>query len=311
MRRGSILFGVGVLFASVQAAAVTVDWVTVGNPGNSCDIQPGGCFGSVADVYRISKYETTNAQYTEFLNAVAATDTHALYNTNMAGSFGGITRSGSSGSYSYSAVTGRQSKPVNFVSFYDTLRFANWLHNGQPMGAQGSGTTEDGSYLMSLGASVVRESGATVFLPSEDEWFKAAYYNGASYFDYPAGTDTGTLCTLLDSGNPNTANCNNAVTHPTDVGFYMSSGSPYGTYDQGGNVDDWNEAIFGPHRVTRGGSFESESGELSASARGSLTPSDEFSTLGFRTGSLVPEPQTGLLVMTGLLVLANWRRRRA
>ena len=85
----------------------------------------------MATEYRISTTEVTNAQYAEFLNAKAATDPNALYNTSMGSGFGGITRSGSSGSYSYSAIAGRENMPVNFVSFYDSLRFANWLGNGQ------------------------------------------------------------------------------------------------------------------------------------------------------------------------------------
>ena len=79
---------------------------------------------------------------------MADTDTYALYNTSMAttglGGFGGITRSGSSGSYSYGTVAGREDMPVNHVSFWNALRFANWLHNGQPVGMQDDATTEDG-----------------------------------------------------------------------------------------------------------------------------------------------------------------------
>ncbi len=89
------------------APAVTIDWVTVGDPGNACDTQPQGCFGAVGYEYQISKYEVTHGQYADFLNAVAAADPHDLYNTAMGtvggGSFYGITRSGSSGSYTYSA----------------------------------------------------------------------------------------------------------------------------------------------------------------------------------------------------------------
>jgi formylglycine-generating enzyme required for sulfatase activity len=160
------------------AHAVTMDWVTVGDPGNACDTQSQGCFGSVGYTYLISKYETTNAQYAEFLNAVAATDTNGLYHTRMGVAdpdSGGITRSGSSGSYTYSTIVGREDMPVNWVSFYDNLRFANWLHNGQPTGAQDSTTTEDGAYTFSSATSVgARNAGATIFLPSEDEWYKAA-----------------------------------------------------------------------------------------------------------------------------------------
>ena len=65
--------------APAAAAQVTIDWVTVGDPGNACDTQPQGCMGTVAAEYRIAKYEVSNAEYAAFLNAVAATDTHALY----------------------------------------------------------------------------------------------------------------------------------------------------------------------------------------------------------------------------------------
>ena len=64
------------------ASAVNIDWVTVGDPGNSCDPQDQGCFGAVSYTYRISRYETTNAHYAEFLNAVAG-DTNSLYHPLM------------------------------------------------------------------------------------------------------------------------------------------------------------------------------------------------------------------------------------
>ena len=120
------------LLMGSAASAVTMDWVTIGNPLNVCDPQLQGCFGSVANAYQISKYEVTYAQYAEFLNAVAAADPYGLYNTNLSSVLvGGITRTGSSGSYSYSVIPGHEDRPVNYVSFFDALRFANWLSNGQ------------------------------------------------------------------------------------------------------------------------------------------------------------------------------------
>jgi hypothetical protein len=225
-----------ILAVAGAAQAVNIDWVMVGDPGNACDTQPQGCFGSVGYPYHISKYEVTNDQYAEFLNAVAATDTYGLYDTSMGSGYGGITRSGSSGSYTYSTRAGREDMPVNYVSFYDALRFANWMHNGQPTGAQGSTTTEDGAYEMSLGSSVVRKAGARVVLTSEDEWYKAAYYAGSgTYYDYPAGSDTQTTC-AVPGATANTANCSFLVEDLTDVGSYTGSASPSGTFDQGGNV---------------------------------------------------------------------------
>ena len=287
------------LFAPTASAEVVIDWVTVGDPGNACEIQSQGCFGAVAEPYRISKFEVTNAQYAEFLNAVAVTDTNALYSTNMGSGFGGITRSGSSGSYSYSAIAPREDMPVNHVSFYDSLSFANWLHNGQPTGAQDSTTTEGGAYDMSLGSSVVRNAGATVFLTSDDEWYKSAYYKGggtsAGYWDYPAGSDTQTTCTV-PGATSNTANCDVVAGDLTDGGSYTGSPSPSGSFDQGGNVAEWMEAIIagGSLRAVRGGGFGNSASTLAASIRIGQNPVSEFLDVGFRVASLVPKSIPGL-----------------
>ena len=299
----------GFLLAT-PASAVDIEWVRVGDPGNACDSYVHGCFGSVAYTYKISKYETTNAQYAEFLNAVAETDTYGLYNTAMASGWGGITRTGSSGSYTYSTIAGRADMPVSAVSWYDSLRFANWLHNGQPTGAQDSTTTEDGAYTFSGATSVgTRNAGATIFLTSHDEWVKAAYYDTAFniYFDYPAGWDTQTVC-ALPGATANTANCYHAVGGPTDVGSYTGSASPNGTFDQGGNVWEWSEKIIGLERGIMGGSFVNLPAYQAAPGDSKDPPGDN-AYIGFRV-AMIPEPGTVLLVMTGLLGLAGYRRGR-
>src|SRR5262249_15157193 len=143
-------------------------------------------------------------------------DPLALYNTNMGNpspvqfGYGGITRSGSSGSYTYNAIVGRENMPVNYVTFYDALRFANWMNNGQ-----GTGDTEMGAYRLVGGTpepinfnSITRTAGATIFLSSENEWYKAAYYDPSAsrYFDYPTSSDTPTNCGG-PSATANLANC--------------------------------------------------------------------------------------------------------
>lgn len=314
VRLSRLLLGVGALFLFLlaeSASAVTIDWVTVGGAGNACDTQSQGCFGAVAQSYRISRTEVTNAQYAEFLNAKAVSNNaNALYNTSMGSGFaGGITRSGSPGSYTYSAIAGRENKPVNYVSFYDSLRFSNWLNNGQ-----GSGDTETGAYTITyLGIqnnSITRNSGANIFLPSEDEWYKAAYYDAVttSYFDYPAGSNTQTTC-AVPGATANTANCDWVVGDVTDVASYTGSASPNGTFDQGGNVWEWNEAIIsGSERGLRGESWLSNPISLAASYRDDHFPSVEGSSMGFRVAS-IPEPGTGLLLMMGMLGLATRQRR--
>src|SRR5690606_36112277 len=130
-----------------------------------------------------------------FLNAVAADDPAGLYDTRMADSpLGGITRSGAPGSYTYLVKPGRENNPVVFVSFWDAVRFATWLDNGQPVGPQGPATTEDGAYRLApddvAANEVARNPGLHVFVPSENEWYKAAYFVPGSgpagaYVDYP------------------------------------------------------------------------------------------------------------------------------
>jgi sulfatase modifying factor 1 len=139
------------------------------------------------------------------LNAVAATDTYSLYNTSMGTNLNiaGISRSGSSGSYTYSLI-GSGDHPVTYVSWFDAARFSNWVANGQTTGAQGNATTENGAYTLNGATSGTgftknainpnNGSGTTFWLPSEDEWYKAAYYSpGAStdsYWLYPMQSDT-------------------------------------------------------------------------------------------------------------------------
>jgi sulfatase modifying factor 1 len=310
------------LFFCVSAASalVTLDWVTVGDTGNAADTTG---FGAVDEIYQISKFEITCADYTEFLNAVAKADPNELYNRLMAGSqnpsigdHGGITQSGDSPDYVYTVRTGKGDNPVIYVSFWDALRFANWLHNGQPTGAQDDNTTEDGAYTLTTQGmadnTIAVNPGATFFLPSEDEWYKAAYYAGSdSYFDYPAGSDTQTTC-AAPGDTANTANCGSVVDTLSDVGAYTAAASPSGTFDQGGNVYEWTEDIGDDieDRVLRGGSWSNVAGLSAAAERAGQPPADEFKNLGFRVAT-VPEPAMGLLGMTSILVLAALRRRRA
>jgi len=320
VRKSLLVAALAALLATPASATVIIDWVPIGNAGNAADTS-SNCFapscGSVSYDYWISKYEVTNAQYAELLNAKAAADPVGLYNPNMGSdaTFGGITRSGSSGSYSYAVKPGFANKPVTYVSFYDSLRFSNWLNNGQ-----GSGDTETGAYTLlggtaapSNGLTVTRNGGANVFLTSENEWYKAAYYSASGvYFDYPTGTNSMTGCVAPGSDTGNSANCWGAGSELTNAGAYGLSDSPYGTYDQGGNVWEWNEEIvYGSSRGVRGGGWDFYASGLAASNPRYDVPTNGVGNVGFRVASLVPEPGTGLLVMTGALGLALRRKRPA
>lgn len=304
--------------APLTARAVSISTVPVGNAGNSGDVQSEGTFGAVAYDYRIGTREVTNAQYTEFLNAKAAADPLELYDEDMAVVFldrGGITRLGPSGSYTYATIPGRENLPVNHVSWYDAARFANWLHNGQ-----GSGDTETGAYTLlggtptpSNGMSITRNVGATWFLPSEDEWYKAAYHknDGATgnYFDHANSSDTVPVAEAPPGGT-NSANYSGPANDLTPAGAYSTSVSPYGTHDQAGNVWEWNESVLtATARGARGGSFSSTPASIAAAQQFGTNAALGFRNFGFRVAT-VPEPSTAVLACVGVLILSLAGRRR-
>jgi len=312
--------------AASAHAAVIIDYVTVGDAGNAADPLTGGLYGAVSYAYQIGKYEVTNAQYAEFLNNVAATDANGLYNASMGSDArGGITRSGSSGSFTYAVKTDMGDKPVNYVSMADAMRFTNWINNGQ-----GANTTESGAYDMSQSLStVVHNSSASVWLPTEDEWYKAAYYQPAgaggdtdSYWLYATQSNTApTIATVDANGNitndgANVANYNlgaiwNGQTgNVTTVGSAgATSDSYYGAYDLGGNVWEWNEAVISTDRGVRGGSWGNTENNLRASFRISGSPTAEVNVVGFRLASAVPEPSRVMLTLAGVCGLLVRRRR--
>ena len=132
--------------------------------------------------------------------------------------------------------------------------------------------------------SILRLDGAKYWLPSEDEWYKAAYYNPITgvYYNYATGTDD-TPIAELPPGGANSANYNYYfVGTVTNVGAYTGSASPYGTYDQSGNVWEWNEDLIGSNRVLRGGTWDSGWGNMIASTSFSSDPTYESYGGGFR-----------------------------
>ena len=127
----------------------------------------------------------------------------------------------------------------------------NWLHNGQPIGAQGLNTTEDGAYHLNGATTeaqlmaVTRKDGAQYWIPTENEWYKAAYHknNGVTgnYWDYPTSSDSVPGRDLNDASGNNANYYGNPFPiqwphYTTVVGEFQNSDSPYGTFDQGGNV---------------------------------------------------------------------------
>ncbi|MDT8389137.1 MAG: SUMF1/EgtB/PvdO family nonheme iron enzyme [Lentisphaeria bacterium] len=295
-----------VCVVSLMSAGVHAGFVTVANPGNDADTTT---YGRVGYEYRISEYEVTAGEYVTFLNAVdpTGTNTNKLYNVKMDTIVYGCQISWNAVATTYdfsggatedpgSTAADWQNRPVNYVSWYDAARYTNWLTTGG---------TETGAYTLT-GLTTVSEVmnhqaaalayGTAYFIPTEDEWYKAAYYNASTgaYYDYPTGSDTAPTAET-PIGGANSANFRDGDSnwvlgspyYRTEVGAYSGSSSPYGTFDQGGNVWEFNEALVGTDRVYRGGSFSSANtaNTLKASSRSDFNPGVDDPYIGFRVAS--------------------------
>ena len=296
----------------------TFDWATVGDVGNGGYANKAGA-GKVDYVYQINKYETTISQYASFLNSVATfSDPYQLWKTQMNPSIStrGIIKSvNTDGSFNY-IVKGDGNKPVE-VNWFDAARFCNWMQNG----GTSLSSTETGSYELNgaITGIIYKNSTATFALPTLSEWFKAAYYdpnknglNQGGYWTYANQSDIAT-----------TDRINYGQSHPdvagdlvTAVGFFTDATSYYGTYDQSGNVTEWNDQVAhaANYRGRQGGAFDSTTatGDLGKDSiyNDGYFESPGYTPAGFRI-AMVPEPSALALFAVSLGGLAMMRRRRS
>ena len=321
------------------ANAEAIQWVTVGDPGNTADTAPAG-FGAVATSFRIMKFEFTNQQYTDFLNSVdsSGTNPYSVYNTSMGSNArGGITNTGSTNGSRYAVKTDMGDKPVNYVSWFDAARVANWLMNG----ATSSSDTETGAYTLvggqTSGITPAVNSGATFSVPTEDQWYKAAYYKGGGtsvgYWNYATQNDSApTAVAAGETGIGSAGSTGNFANYNSNADWggqdgnvttVGTNGGPsfYGAFDMSGNVYEWNDltGASGSSRGQRGGNWNGIAFLMSSSCRGSLDPETAGLTVGFRLASPVSGPSgvpeidpSGLSAVLGLLFggLGLLERRR-
>jgi sulfatase modifying factor 1 len=311
----------GALSARLDAQVLDISMQPVEDAGNLADTNG---LGDVAEPFRLGTFEITNLQYVVFLNAVAADDIHGLYAPIMTSSDrGGIVQNGSPGAFTYATKPGFADKPANGFNWTDGARFCNWLHNGQPVGAQGPGTTEDGAYDLSVSsAEIVRSPGAHWFLPTHDEWYKAAYYDPSDpladaggtpdYWFYPTRSDSQPTQASADGMGDVTNPGSNVANHSQGADWNDENGnvttvggcgatSPWGLFDVGGNINELTETLGNPipanppaqpdplpTRTIRGGDF-ANSGFLMASPDGlsaDLNMLAEGANIGMRVASL-------------------------
>jgi formylglycine-generating enzyme len=278
----------------------TINFAQIGNAGNISDSTG---YGAVPYSYRMGRYEITGDQ---------VTDAIALGLTNVSvGGFGG---------------------PAISISWFGAAAFVNWLNTSSGYQAAYN-LTYSGGWSISPWASsdawqlggqnLFRHQDAHYFLPSENEWYKAAYHkndgDSGNYWDYPTASDStpANITNILGSVAPNTARFGNslgAVFVPVEA---AGGESPYGTRGQGGNASEFLESAFdgtndaASETVTwRGGSKSEGSQFMLSSERYEVTMNLSSADRGFRVAS-VPEPSTyALLVMAGAGALWWTRRKR-
>jgi len=286
----------------------TLDFTTIGNTNNSADTTG---YGSVGYDYRIGTYEISQYQIDK---ATASGLAH-------------VTAGGWSGD-----------KPAANMSWYESAAFVNWLNTSKGFTSAYNLTWSGSTWSMALWTATdtgydanneYRNSLAKYFLPSENEFYKAAFgkSDGSGYYLYPTASDAAP--TAVTSGTTSgTAVYNQGWIPPGPASIYQAGGrSSYGTMGQGGNIQEWQESSsdgtnnnVGDQRMVRGGYWYGGSSDaLDSSTRSSFGPSTDIVNLGLRVASVsgivpdnpaIPEPSTYALFGLGALALVIAYRRK-
>jgi len=248
------------------AETVTVDmaqaaFVTIGDAGNAADSTG---YGAVSYEYSISVHEVTIAE----MVASGAGDGDENY-------------------WNDGSRTVGTNAPATYITLYEAMKYCNYLTSGNVTNGYYSSSDGGVTYQASALAhdAYAAANGITYFVPTDDEWYKAAYWTGSGYSLYADGT--GTAPTDVATADQTGWNYEGANTG--NIGAWVTGGSALeqnDTYDMMGNVWEWMEDDAG---VIRGGSYTDSEDYLRSSYRGNYNPPNEHTSVGFRPVKVVPE----------------------
>jgi len=267
------------LLASAQAQPPeglhTFDWAVIGDPGNvaydgefdlSSDF-PEDRFsvghGSVDYTYQMSKLEVTTGQWLDFVNRFATQSSNPI--SFLRGSSRGIVGSGPFGNYALNPhVDNAEQLPVE-VTFVSSMMYANWLHNGTP---DDINSLFHGAYQLDFEPGenptleqvpLEHEPDAKFWIPTLDEWIKAAHYDPdhdgpgeGGYWRYNTTSDTAPVTGLPGEGGTSAGLPNSPDEHdpdfvsPTEIplGAYPETMSPWGLLDTSGGNQEWTAGLW-------------------------------------------------------------------
>jgi formylglycine-generating enzyme required for sulfatase activity len=185
------------------------EFAYVGDPGNQPDrlepvVKDGViehddiAIGAVEHDYLIQRFPLTTAEWCEFLNAIPNPQS-VLALGQMNGRFATLRLKARTvfeaieDGLQFEPLPGSARRPIGHVSWLSAARLANWLANGR-------GDTENGAYDLSQPYPIQRNAvnpytglPPTYWIPTDDEWHKAAYYKGGSinagYWSYATQSD--------------------------------------------------------------------------------------------------------------------------
>jgi formylglycine-generating enzyme required for sulfatase activity len=283
----------------------SMEFVTIGNPGNTANTAwsgPGNTAGAVAYTYGIGKYEVSRSM---------------IEKANGAGTLG-ITLQDMS-SYGGNGAN----RPATGITWYEAAKFVNWLNTSTGSTAAYKFDGNGNFQLWSAGDAgydannLFRNSLAQYWLPSRDEWYKAAYgKSDGTWSNYATGSNTVPTATGGGTLLGTTVYGQSFASGPADIDN-AGGLSAFGTMAQGGNVFEWTESAAdgvnsseSENRGKQGGAYYTGGGDLPAQSFrfGVDSPSSDF-IIGLRVAT-VPEPSAFSLLMIGCAGLVAFRRRR-
>lgn len=297
-----------------------LDWVTVGAPGNAptppdlyISALPRSA-GAVDHEYRIMRTEVTNGQWFEFVRAYQPYYTGSTVDPRFTG-FGIVFLGGS-------YVLDRPANEPATMSWEYAARYVNWLENGKGANRESfeSGAYDTSTFTFNPDGSanhqVAHNPDSQFWIPTEDEWVKATYFDPnrygpgqPGYWRHPGSQDT-----PLASGNPEGGGQTNAGEFggPRGIGSYPEIQSPWGLLDTSGGAFEYTETVwntFSRTRIRRGSQFLDLSYEFSDSIEFPFQTLNTGVSIGLRIASSVPAPGSFIVLFVGIAMSSSRKSR--